>query len=293
MSGLQSPRPIGQAQYISLPNDNHAYKSLPTNQSHEQGAHDPDILDQPTFSPFPPLRNRPANVPPSNEDREGFLEKARTPVLNSDDPEMQLTWAQDTLAYVEIAAQNETRASENQPGRSQTPHTEHQLRVDAMGVVAFLADQHHPKAEFLKGMWLEFGKFGYRVDKKESFRCYSRAAQRGYARAEYRMGMQYESSSEAEKAIKHYNRGVQAGDSASNYVSNPSWRPSYGVRKNELSSGLTGQRLGMMTLLGQHGQPLSYQRGVQLISYAAETADENAPQGAYVSCCCIRRVMRC
>ena len=38
-----------------------------------------------------------------------------------------------------------------------------------------------------------------------------------------------------------------------------------------------------MTLLGQHGQRLDYQRGVELIRYAAQTADENAPQGAYVS----------
>ena len=37
-----------------------------------------------------------------------------------------------------------------------------------------------------------------------------------------------------------------------------------------------------MTLLGQHGQRLDYERGIKLISYSAQTADENAPQGAYV-----------
>lgn len=42
------------------------------------------------------------------------------------------------------------------------------------------------------------------------------------------------------------------------------------------------QRLGMMTLLGQHGQALDYERGIGLIKYAASSADENAPQGAYV-----------
>ncbi len=131
---------------------------------------------------------------------------------------MQLSWAQDTLAYVEIASQNEARVSENQAARPQTPHIEHQLRVDAINVVSFLAAQHHPKAEFMKGMWLEFGKFGFRMDKKEAFRCYQRASQRGFARAEYRMGMQFESSNEPIKAIKHYTLGVQAGDSASNYV---------------------------------------------------------------------------
>lgn len=42
------------------------------------------------------------------------------------------------------------------------------------------------------------------------------------------------------------------------------------------------QRLGMMMLLGQHGQPQDYQMGLEYIHYAAESCDENAPQGAYV-----------
>lgn len=38
----------------------------------------------------------------------------------------------------------------------------------------------------------------------------------------------------------------------------------------------------MMTIMGQHDQPQDYTRGVRLIFEAAEAADENAPQGAYV-----------
>lgn len=196
-----------------------AYHTQPGTIPQGQRKHIVDANEQPTFSPFPPLRSRPANVPPSDEEKEGILENARTTVLNSEDPEMQLSWAQDTLVYVEIAAQNEVRVSENQAARTRTPHIEHQLRVDAINVVSFLADQHHPKAEFIKGMWLEFGKFNYRVDKKEAFRCYQRAAQKGYARAEYRIGMQFESYNDPEKAIQHYTLGLQAGDSACHYVS--------------------------------------------------------------------------
>lgn len=244
-SGLQSPSPIEPRRGSVASSISNTYSGL-TNS------------DQPTFSPFPPLRNRSANVPPSDEEKEAVLEKARLPVLSANDPEVQLSWAQDTLAFVEIAAQYEARISPNLSSRPQTPSTEHQLRVDAVNIVSFLADQSHPKAEFLKGMWLEFGKFGLRMDKKEAFRCYQRAAQRGFARAEYRMGMQFENSNEPDKALKHYQLGVDAGDSASNY------------------------RIGMMTLLGQHNQPLDYAKGIKMISYAAETADENAPQGAYV-----------
>ncbi|KAL1958448.1 hypothetical protein VTO42DRAFT_4312 [Malbranchea cinnamomea] len=214
--------------------------------------------DQPDFSPFPVLRDPPPNVPPSDEQREANLENARLQVLNSNDPEMQLAWAQDALAYVEVAMQNEVRMAVVQPPRPRTPQIEHQLRVDAMNIVSFLADQGHPRALFIQGMWLEFGKFGYRVDKKEAFRCYARSAEKGYARAEYRMGMQFESSNEPHKAIKHYENGVALGDSASYY------------------------RLGMMILLGQHGQRQDYAVGLNHIRYAAQTCDENAPQGAYV-----------
>jgi TPR repeat protein len=215
--------------------------------------------ESPKFSPFPKLRDPGPNVPPSDEEKEEVLDRARPLVLKSTDPEMQLAWAQDSLSWVEIASQAATRMQpEGQTGRSITPKVEHQLKEDALNIVRFLADQHHPKAEFMKGQWLEFGKFGYRVDKKEAFLGYKRSAEKGYARAEYRIGMQYENSNNSAKAVEHYRKGVVLGDSASNY------------------------RLGMMTLLGQHGMPQNFQIGVDLIRFAAETADENAPQGAYV-----------
>ncbi|KAI5295245.1 hypothetical protein KEM55_006274 [Ascosphaera atra] len=214
--------------------------------------------DGASLSPFPVLHNPPPNVPPTDEQREANLENGRVAVLNSNDPEMQVAWAQDALSYVEVALQNEMRQALVDPPRPSTPAIEYQLRKDAVNVVSFLAEQHHPRAEFIRGMWLEFGKFGFRMDKAEAFRCYARAAERGYARAEYRMGMQFENSNELAKAIKHYERGVAAGDSASHY------------------------RLGMMILLGQHGQKQDFVTGLEHIRYAAETCDENAPQGAYV-----------
>ena len=269
LSGLRSPAPVAEMQGSEVspfPSRNSSISTLGNmparppngNQQQDQFRKNDATLDRPTFSPFPELKDRPANIPPSDEEREAILEKARNPVLNSNDPEMQLTWAQDALAYVEVASQDQLRTSENVGSRQQTPQVIHQLRVDAVNVVSFLADQQHPKADFIRGMWLEFGKFNFRMDRKEAYHCYSRAAQKGYSRAEYRIGMQFENSNDPEKAIRHYELGVQAQDSASRY------------------------RMGMMYLLGQHGKPLDYERGVQLIRFAAETADENAPQGAYV-----------
>lgn len=229
--------------------------------SHKRGQSNlPEVNDAPHLSPFPKLVNPSPNVPPSDDELETRLENARQPVLNSNDPEMQLAWAQDALTHCGVCADEAERlaALKPQQARSATPRIEHQLKTDAMNIVTFLADQHHPRAEFLRGMWLEWGRFGQREDKKEAFRCYSRSADRGYARAEYRIGMLYESYNDPIKALRHYHRGADAGDSASCY------------------------RLGMMTLRGQHGQQQDFNRGLELIRKSAESADENAAQGAYV-----------
>ncbi|EEH39576.2 hypothetical protein PAAG_08845 [Paracoccidioides lutzii Pb01] len=240
----------------NYPQNDQAYSDPYSQQAYKQ--HTQSTTETPNFSPFPVLRDPPPNVPPTDEQREANLESGRVAVLSSNDPEMQLAWAQDALSYVEVAMQNEIRMAVIQPPRPQTPQVEHQVKTDAINVVSFLADQGHPRALFIKAMWLEFGKFGFRVDKKEAFLCYSQAAEKGHARAEYRIGMQFENSGEPHKAIKHYERGVALGDSASNY------------------------RLGMMILLGQHGQHQDFAAGLDHIRYAAQTCDENAPQGAYV-----------
>ena len=170
------------------------------------------------YGPFPVLRDPPPNVPPADEDRQMNLERARMAVLSSNDPEVQLAWAQDALAYVEVSLQDEERSCLIRPPRPQTPRIEAQIRADAMNIVNFLADQRHPRAEFIRGTWLEFGKLGYPVDRKEAFLCYIRVSERGFPRAEYRVGMQFENANEPEKAIKYYEKGVGLGDSASFYV---------------------------------------------------------------------------
>ena len=218
-----------------------------------------NLPDTPNFSPFPQPKNPGSDVPLSDEEEGELLERMRPTILSSSDPELQLGWAQDALAWVEVSSNYATRQQEDGQGaRSITPKLDRELRNDAKSIVEFLGEQHHPKAEFLMGMWMEFGKFGYRVDKKEAFLNYRRAAEKQYARAEYRIGMQYEGSNNPTKAVEHYKKGVELKDSASNY------------------------RYGMMTLLGQHGVSKDFRKGIELIKYAACGADKNAPQGAYV-----------
>lgn len=214
-------------------------------------------FEAPGDSPFPRVKGE--NIPPSDKEKEEILYNARQHVLHSNNVNMQLTWARDSLNYVETAAEVRDRDSRSGYGaRPSTPAAEHDLRVDAMNIVGYLVEQGHPEAMFMKAKWEEFGKFGERQDKKAAFVAYRAAAEGGWARAEYRMGMLFENSNDIDSAIKHYHQGLNLGDSAAMY------------------------RLGMMSLLGQHGQRQDFRYGVDLISQAADTADEDAPQGAYV-----------
>ncbi|KAF3763613.1 HCP-like protein [Cryphonectria parasitica EP155] len=213
--------------------------------------------EAPGDSPFPRVKGE--NIPPSDKEKEEILYNARQHVLHSNNVSMQLTWARDSLNYVETAAEVRTREARDSYGaRPQTPVVEHDLKVDAMSIVGYLVDQNHPEAIFMKAKWDEFGKFGERQDRKAAFKAYRQAAEGGWARAEYRMGMLFENSNDIDSALKHYHMGLSQGDSAAMY------------------------RLGMMALLGQHGQRQDFRYGIDLINRAADTADEDAPQGAYV-----------
>jgi TPR repeat protein len=222
--------------------------------SHGQGQ--PTLPIEP--SPFPKLHNPGPKIPCSDSEKEAILESRRPLVLTSSNPDMQLAWAQDALLWADNAIQSRLRLSDEKPARPGTPQVEKQIRTDAISIVNFLADQHHPKALFLRATWYEFGKFDYPVSRDEAHLGYKRAAQRGYARAEYRLGTQCEAKQDMARAIMHYTAGISMGDATSNY------------------------RMGMMSLLGQHGQARDYELGVRRIRYAAEMADENAAQGAYV-----------
>ncbi|KAH9904546.1 hypothetical protein F4778DRAFT_732838 [Xylariomycetidae sp. FL2044] len=255
----------GRAQpndYSPASNFSPFHESKDTKSKFEQNLR--DMRDFPSFSPFPKVKGE--NIPLSDEEKESVLAESRQHVLHSNDPDMQICWARDVLAYVEIAAEAAMREAEaaRQPGdrspasRPATPKIEHELRVDAINIVTYLAEQGHPEALFIRSKWMEFGRFGRRQDKKEAYSGYSAAAQSGWARADYRIGMLYENSNDMDKAMRHYQQGVSGGDSAASY------------------------RVGMISLLGQRGLPKDALRGLDLIHAAADTADEDAPQGAFV-----------
>ncbi|KAF5130472.1 Chitin synthase regulatory factor 4 [Metarhizium anisopliae] len=211
--------------------------------------------DAPSFSPFPNVAGD--NIPPADDSKEEILWNARKHVLHSQDVRMQISWAGDVLIWAEIAMDAVARESAEKP-RPATPRIEHELRLDALNIVNYLAGQEHPQALYMRSKWLEFGKFGHRVDKREAYSGYKRAAELGNARSEYRMGMLYEQSNDMSKAKEHYYKGMSLKDSAALY------------------------RMGMMSLLGQHGETKDYAVGLERIRAAADSSDEDAPQGSYV-----------
>lgn len=209
----------------------------------------------PSFSPFPKVTGD--NIPPADDAKEDILWSARKHVLHSQNVSMQISWARDVLTWVDIAADAASRELLDQV-RPATPRIEHELREDAMNIINYLARQAHPDALYLQAKWLEFGKFGHRVDKREAYAGYRRAAELGHPRSEYRLGMLFEQSNDMSKAKEHYYKGMSLKDSAALY------------------------RMGMMSLLGQHGEIKDYPRGLERIEAAANSADEDAPQGSYV-----------
>lgn len=250
-NGPAEPAGPGALFGADLQNTADSFKAL-TQQKHATMS----SFDVPSFSPFPVVKQ--GNVPPSDDEKERILYNARLDVLNSNNVTVQLDWALDVLSWVEISQEAHMREHKIQGARPQTPRIEHEMRLDAINIVEYLSSQNHPQALFSRSKWLEFGKFGFRQDRKEAFLGYMNAASRGWGRAEYRMGMIYENSNDIENALQHYNRGLEIGDSASSY------------------------RLGMMRLLGQHGHVKDYSAGLDLIRAAADTSDEESPQGAYV-----------
>ncbi|KAI9150140.1 Chitin synthase regulatory factor 4 [Paramyrothecium foliicola] len=244
-----SQRPPSQPAVMQTPDDMRAYQ----HDDNKAPRFDDMKWDAPSFSPFPKVTGD--GIPPADDEKEEILWKARKHVLHSQNVGMQISWARDVLIWAEIAT--EAAARDDNP-RASTPRIEHELRVDAVNIIKYLAGQEHPDALYIRSKWLEFGKFGNRVDKREAFTGYRRAADLGNARSEYRMGMLFEQSNDMSKAKEHYYRGLSLKDSAALY------------------------RMGMMSLLGQHGETKDYPRGLERILAAADSADEDSPQGAYV-----------
>lgn len=206
---------------------------------------------------LPRLLRRNFDVPPSDEERFLALEGVRHAMLQSTNPETQLAWAQDVLRHVDTFLAYRERLEKLPDDVEHQPEAERRLQSDAMSIVLFLSDQGHPRADFIRGLWLEHGKLGLPQDKAEAKRRYKQAAAKGFARAHYRLGLYHEAKNDP-RALDHYRIGEMRRDSACCF------------------------RMGMILLLGLLSQARNHDRAVHLLRQAADNADENTPQSAYV-----------
>jgi hypothetical protein len=168
----------------------------------------------PAFPKLPNPLPSASRVPPTDEEKGRILEAARLPVLESNDPEMQVAWASDALDWLHTCHQLEKTIG------AASSVNQSLIEVDAKSIVNHLARQGHPRARFVQGTWSEFGMVGEDINKPVAFRLYKLALSAGYARAAYRMGMMYETSDDKDiiAAIQHYHKGVIKDDAASCYV---------------------------------------------------------------------------
>ncbi|OLL25182.1 Chitin synthase regulatory factor 4, partial [Neolecta irregularis DAH-3] len=209
-----------------------------------------------TFSFFPctlpAIYHPPQALPPDFDTLLARLHADRD--SSSQSPDHRLQWACQALDYVDVVT---AHAARSYPAH--TPASSHaSMEAEAVAIVEHFANQGTPRALYCKATWFEFGRFGQSQDRKAAFQLYKSAAQAGFARAEYRLGVQYEKADDMRRAIQIYNRAASKNDCAANY------------------------RLGMMTILGQHGHKQDFAKGISRLHVAATTADQDAPQGCYV-----------
>lgn len=231
----------------------------PSREPSREPSIDGDEPERPKEPPPPPVVGIPKvtgeNIPPSDDEREDVLNNAREYVLHSKDPEMQLAWARDVLAWAMTAEKVRRRELDTQ----EVPDTEQQLRADALNIFEFLAQQGHPEALYYEGKWLELGQFGRTVDIEQALDKYRQAVDVGSTRSHYRLGKLHQRESDGwSTALKHYEKGEGLGDAAASL------------------------HLALIYLHGSHLEEPDIEKGVALLKQSADNADEDAPQGAYV-----------
>lgn len=116
------------------------------------------------------------------------------------------------------------------------------------------------EALFLRGGLYSTGSFPnyLQKDPRLAFKDYETAARAGYNPAWFKLGRDYESVGDLGKAKECFDLGVSLGETGSLY------------------------RLGMANLLGQLNIPKNPQLAIKLLRQAADQADLDTPQPAYV-----------
>ncbi|CAD6935255.1 unnamed protein product, partial [Tilletia caries] len=194
----------------------------------------------------------------------GTLATAREKALALGDQNRLLQWASDIMKYVErksILTANSGTAAE-----ADLAIKDAQLVGwidEAIGIVnvhAAKVPTPVPRALYLRGDLLASGSFPsyHQRDLRSAFSDFEIAARMGYPPAYFRCARDYEVLGDVSRAKEVYEKGMGKGDVCCTY------------------------RLGMANLLGQLGLTQNLPRAAQLLSEAADRADLETPQPAYI-----------
>lgn len=192
----------------------------------------------------PQLAHRSASIFDNDQAKLGGMRQSK---MHTGDDAAQIQYAKSSL-----------RAAERAPKSADGQRQANQWISEGTNIVESLAAKGMPEAIFIRGTWFEYGKFGRPVNKRDAFRAYEQAARADFAKGNFKVGKEFERMGDLKNAMQCFQRGVLLNDVASNY------------------------RVGMINLLGQHGQPQDFPRALSLIRRAADLADEDCPQPAYV-----------
>lgn len=180
------------------------------------------------------------------------------------DPFNQIKWAGKVLKFIEKSQSEPKPSPEN--SNATTTRISDPLLVKytdvALKTILKHASASQPLAEalYLRADLASTGSFpSYKSkDLKMAFRDFEAAANLGYKLAWFRIGREYEAFEDWDRAVGAYEHGMSLGDCASIY------------------------RLGMSYFLGQLQLPADVVKAVAHLKSAAELADEDTPQPAYI-----------
>ncbi|KAK9433775.1 hypothetical protein V1505DRAFT_412539 [Lipomyces doorenjongii] len=194
---------------------------------------------------FPNIEDPPATIPASLQMRVHHLRADMDRVLACADHDQQLDWA---LSVVDLGMTCK-----------QLLVRDDQLMLSvAHNVILHLKQFHIPKLLYYLGMWSENGKMDMDNDPIPPYGYYERAAEGGYTRAWYRMGIIHETQKNYAYAVDAFKQGIEKNDAGCCYA------------------------LGVIYLKGLDGQEPDHELSKAYLRIAAENSDEDVPTPAYV-----------
>lgn len=169
------------------------------------------------------------------------------------DEKQRVSWAKQMLKYVERNFSDGSKISEPNLVK---------WTDEAISIILRSATSPRPEPEalYLRGDLQASGAFPTYLAKslKEAFNDFELSARMGWAPSWFRIGRDYEVLGDLARARDAYDRGVHAADVGCIY------------------------RMGMANLLGQLELPVNHARAVAMLRDAADKADLDTPQPAYI-----------